>query len=341
MGAMRSPTPPADAVRWVETDRGGHVESFFVKANDPARHDRAFWLKFTLLAAPGGAPPRVAEVWAIRFDGRGGRHRAARESFDPAVCRLSRDGLGLGFGGNVLEPGRTRGAVGGGDDRIAWDLAFDHQGQEPVLLLPSAWMYERGFPKTKLLTSCPRTAFSGTLSCGGDSWQVQGWPGMLGHNWGRFHSPQYHWAQCSLLGDEGSVFEGFSARIPVGPVLSPWLTMAVLRHEGRDLRFNRFRSAAGRQVRAGLFAWSFSARQDGWRIEFSASAPQGDFVGLRYVNPDGSAASCLNSKIADCTLLLWREDGRRSKPVAELQGKRSCAYEILTRDAAHGVPLLA
>lgn len=338
---MRSLTRPVDSIRWNEGSSKGHVESFFLKANDPRRHDRAFWLKFTLLVAQGGAEPRLAEVWGIRFDRAGGHHRAARESFAVADCRLGREGLGLDFGGNLLEPGRSKGAIGQGDDRIEWDLTFDHAGQEILLSLPNDWMYDAGFPKSKTYTSCPRTRWSGTLSVGGEAWEIDAWPGMLGHNWGLFHNPQYHWAQCSLLGDGDSVFEGFSARIPLGPVLSPWLTMATLRHEGQEHLFNRFRSAVGNQVEAGLFAWSFVSRQRGWQLEWNVSAPVQDFVGLEYLNPDGTMNYCLNSKIADCSLRLARRGRGRWEEVATLRGDKSCAYEILTRDPEHGVRVLA
>lgn len=338
---MRSLTRTVDSVRWDEGSSKGHVESFFLKANDPAQHDRAFWLKFTLLVAPGGGEPRLAEVWGIRFDGTGGAHRAAKASFAIGDCRLSRDGLGLTLGDNVLEPGRTRGGIGEGSDRIEWDLAFEQTGQEVLLSLPNDWMYDAGFPKSKTYTSCPRTPFTGTLTVGGQAWAIDGWPGMLGHNWGLFHNPQYHWAQCSMFGDADSVFEGFSARIPLGPVLSPWLTMATLRHDGQEYLFNRFRRAPGNKVQAGLFAWSFVSRQRGHQLEWNVSAPVGDFGGLKYLNPDGVLNYCLNSKIADCSLRLSRRQRGSWQEIVSLRGERSCAYEILTRDPGHGVRVLA
>jgi len=338
---MRSLPRPLDSVRWQAESRRGHVESFFLKANDPEQPAPALWLKYTLLIPPGGAEPRLAEVWAIRFDGTTRQHAAAKASFQASDCELSRQGLGVSIGSSELRPGKTRGAVGEGAERIEWDLRFATEGQVPSFTLPSNWMYERGFPKNKTYTSCPDTRFEGQITVGGEPWAIRDWPGMLGHNWGLFHNPQYHWAQCNLFDRPGVVFEGVSARIPIGPFLTPWLTLALVRHEGREIPFNRFSRSLNRSVEADLFHWSFSSRQGEWRLQWEVEANPEDFVGLSYRNPDGVENFCLNSKIATCRLGLWRGRGRSEQQVLQAVGERSCAYEILTRDPGHGIPVLA
>jgi hypothetical protein len=338
---QRRIAPALDSVRWPEGGRG-HVESFFLKANDPRRPQQAFWLKFTLLAPVDPAQPVLAEVWALRFDGASGQHRGAKASFLIEQTQLCRDGLGFEVAGCTLHAGRTCGDIGEGQNRITWDLRFDYRDQQPWLSLPSQWMYEGGFPKNKTYTSCPATAYSGRLSCGGRQEDIEDWPGMLGHNWGPAHNPAYHWAQCNLFdGSPGTVFEGVSARIPLGPFLSPWLTMAIVRHAGEEHRFNRFRCVLNRSVKTELFAWSFRSRQAGWQLDWSVSAPKRDFAGLAYIDPGGGENHCLNSKIASCSLRLSRRVRGGWDSVAELQGKQSCAYEIITPDRGHGVPILA
>ncbi|MGD0211555.1 MAG: hypothetical protein ABSC14_11315, partial [Desulfomonilia bacterium] len=60
------------------------------------------------------------------------------------------------------------------------------------------------------------------------------------------------------------------------------------------------------------------------------------FVGLTYYNPPGGTKTCLNSKIASCTLLFKdKEQGT----LETLQAKNRAAFEILTDDAGHGVPI--
>ena len=62
---FRGPELPPNAPRFVP---GGlrHVESYFLRANDPAR-PRALWVKATVLQPLSG--PAVAEAWFIFFDG--------------------------------------------------------------------------------------------------------------------------------------------------------------------------------------------------------------------------------------------------------------------------------
>ncbi len=337
---------PLDSVRWDRDDPRGHVESWFLKANDPKAPHRAFWLKFTLLVPPGGpqrARPALAEVWAIRFDGDHS-HRAAKGSWLASESTLGTAGLDVQIGSCVLSPGRVRGAVGEGASRLSFNLEFDYgpeAGQVPLHCFPHTWMYEGGFPKSKLYTSCPTTRFRGRLTAGDDIWAIDDWQGMLGHNWGRTHTPAYHWAQCSLFssesGPEDAVFEGFSGRIALGPVLSPWLSAGVLRFRGEEIPLNSVAGLFGNRVSTALYRWSCVLSGGGWRAQWAVEAPRADFVGLRYFDPSGQENHCLNSKIASCTLQLEHRGAR----VANLRGERSCAYEILTRDHDHNVTVLA
>jgi len=335
---MQPRLPNTDCVRW-RPGGGGHVESFFLKANNPQRPDQAFWIKFTILD-PGSADA-VAEVWAIRFSGTGGPHRAAKGTYRADDCQFSNDLLKIEAGDSSLQAGRTSGSLGAGEDCIRWDLEFDYEGQQVMYGLPYRWMYGASLPRNKVYTSCPTTRFRGTVSCGEEVWQVGNWPGMLGHNWGASHNPRYHWAQCNLFDDGDCIFEGFSARIRLGTGLSPWLTAAVVRFEGQELPFNGITGVLNRSVKADLFSWSFLAQQGGWRLQWQVEAPQDDFAGLTYTNPDGSDNFCLNSKIANCRLQLARREAGNWREVADLRGKHSCAYEILVQDPDHGVAILA
>ena len=335
---MPQPAPTTDSVRW-RPGAGGQVESFFLKANNPARPEQAFWLKFTLLDS-GNSDETLAEVWAIRFSGKGGPHHAAKHTSKASSVTLSRQGLGVEIGRCTLQPGRTSGSVGEGPDQIRWDLEFDYENQQIMYGLPHAWMYEAGFPRNKVYTSCPSTLFRGQISVNGEPWEVREWPGMLGHNWGRAHNPRYHWAQCNLFEGDDCVFEAWSARLAIGPWLSPWLTSAVVRFDGEDLLFNAVIGLLNRSVQTRPFGWSFESRQADWKMRWQVEAEREDFAGLRYTNPDGSDNFCLNSKIATCKLSLWHRDGDQWLPRAELVGRDSCAYEILVQDEEHGIPIL-
>jgi hypothetical protein len=66
-------------------------------------------------------------------------------------------------------------------------------------------------------------------------------------------------------------------------------------------------------------------------------APREAFVGLTYYNPPGGSHTCLNSKMAACEVTLERPN----RPPLTLQTRHRAAFEILTDDPRHGVPLAA
>ncbi|MBJ95634.1 MAG: hypothetical protein CMP23_14320 [Rickettsiales bacterium] len=331
--------PSIDSIRWVP-GQGNHVESFFLKANNPKRPEQAFWLKFTLLD-PGSAGTALAEVWAIRFAAAGGPHQAAKLSRPASQAQLSSSQIGFLLGDCQLQPGQTQGRVLGREMEISWDLQFDYRNQRVMYGLPHRWMYDAAFPRNKVYSSCPNTRFRGRFTVADENWEVKDWPGMLGHNWGKAHNPRYHWAQCNLFEPEDCVFEAWSARIQLGPWLSPWLTGATARLDGEELSFNAVHKVLNRSLRFSPLNWSFETQHQDWRLRWQVSAPAADFAGLRYLNPDGQQNFCLNSKIASCRLELWNRQGGRWQPRAQLKGERSCAYEILVPDNPFDIPILA
>ncbi len=58
-------------------------------------------------------------------------------------------------------------------------------------------------------------------------------------------------------------------------------------------------------------------------------------MGLRYENPPGGYKTCLNTKLACCRLSF----AARGQPPVTLETKYRAAFEMLTDDAGHGVPL--
>lgn len=327
-----------NAVRWRREDRGGHVESFFLKANDPAS-DRAFWLKFTLLAPVGGRDA-VGEVWAILFDGQAG-HLAAKTSLPAEALVLGPGGVGITLGDCVFAPGETRGLLRGQDGTVfRWDLRFDG-GRAPLRPFPYPWMYTAPFPKSKSLTPTSDTRYEGTVEAGDRRFEVRGWPGMQGHNWGRSHAERYAWAHCNVFTDpEGrpvdAVFEGFSARIRLGPVTTPFLTACLLSHGGRTYAFHRPVEWLRATTRVTYTSWDFTARRGEHRLVGSLYTSAEQMVGLTYHNPTGDHTHCLNSKIASAELRLLRGEDT----VLRLVSARKAALEVTVREPDHPVRMV-
>ncbi|MDB4933724.1 MAG: hypothetical protein JWP87_696, partial [Labilithrix sp.] len=73
---------------------GGHVESWFLKANEPGGR-RAIWVKNTVFAREPGkgkraaVVPPMAEAWAIAFDRERG-HVATKTSVPLDAARFAR-----------------------------------------------------------------------------------------------------------------------------------------------------------------------------------------------------------------------------------------------------------
>ncbi|HEY4118224.1 MAG TPA: hypothetical protein VGM56_10220 [Byssovorax sp.] len=327
-----------NGVRFDASRPRGHVESWFVKANDPSG-DRAIWLKATIYAASTEPDRAVAEGWAIAFDRRGGapKHRAVKCSLPFARASFATRGLAVRFDegeGARLEliEAATKGAIASSGARVAWDLRWENTAA-PILPYFSHAMYTGAFPKQKLLTPAPDARVSGEVTVDGEAWTLDGWRGMQGHNWGRGHSDLYAWAHVSQWDqDEPVVLEGMSGKVKIGPVMTPLTTIVCVRHRGVAYDFNAPLDLLRATGDVALRRWEFSAKSEHATIEGTLEASTEDFVGLYYANPDGAMTYCLNSKLARARVHF---EPRGRAPI--LLTSRAAALEIGTRDDAHGV----
>jgi hypothetical protein len=312
-----------------EREHRGHVESWFLKANDPQGR-RAVWLKWTLWAGDRAPARAVAETWAVAF-GTARGHVATKSTVPFEQARFVPDALGVTIDGCALSSDAARGAVASGGRAIAYDLAITSL-EAPYTLYGPRWMYTGPIPSQKAVSPIPNARLSGTVEVDGERWSVDAWPGMVGHNWGR-HTELYVWGHCNTWDDgDDVVFEGASGRLRAAGVLLPLRTGMIVRHHGTTYRLSSLASVARNKATVTPRRWEF--RGSGPRVEVEGEmwAETDDFVGLFYPNPDGALIHCLNSKIAHAELTL-RIAGRAPKT---LRSTRS-ALEIGTTDPHHGV----
>ena len=331
---MRSAHDPnADnRVRFDPTDARGHVESHFLRAVSPDG-ERALWIRHTLLAPAGRAGVGVAEAWAIGFT-RGEAPVAAKSSVSIERASFGAAPFQIAIGSSSLEAGRARGAAESAGHLIAWDLAFDPVGPS-FHPFPFERMYEAAFPKSKTLTPYPDVRFEGSFAVDGERWDVRGWPGMQGHNWGRSHAHAYAWGQCNSFPERDGVwFEGLTGRVKVGPVITPWLSVAAVHVDGRTERFDGPAAMASRAVSVSLYRWEATLSRRDATLGIAIEAHRDDLAGLHYENPDGSMTYCLNSKLARGTVVLSREGAAD----VVLESDRF-ALELGTKDPEHGVAM--
>ena len=317
----------------------GHVESFFFKANEPGGR-RALWLEGTVLARKAKGVPPVAEAWAIAFD-RDKGHVATKTTVPLSRARFAHGTLDVEIDGCALSLGRARGALATGWRRLAWDLAIGPALAPPIVHLPSRALYRPDRPPgSKPVTPLADARASGIVHVhrglgpggGEERWEVGDWPCMIGHNWGRRHAPLYAWLHCNAWDVPDLVFEAVSARVRVGPMLSPMATAAFVRWRGERFDLNAPSALTRNRAVVSLRSWELDASHRGVRVACELAAETDDLVGLHYENPDRTMTYCLNTKLARARLELHLPDGRTLSATS-----RAAALEIGTRDPAHGV----
>lgn len=319
--------------RYRHGQRAGHYESWFLRANHPTRQ-QAFWLRYTIFAPAGQPEHAIGELWAIHFDGDAGRIRAGKAELPISACFFAEQGLEVQIGAATLNAGAAQGEVRA-PHTLRWNLRYE-DGGAPLVFLPEH-LYTAPFPKAKAVTPCPLARFAGTIEVDGETVDVTDWVGSENHNWGRKHTDTYAWGQVAGFDEAPDAFlEAITARLKIGPLWTPPLTILVLRVGGEEYRLNELARSFLAKGGWRYFDWRFDATVKDVRIRGRIHARPQDFVGLTYYNPPGGHHICLNSKLAACELTLER----KGRAPLVLRTAHRAAFEILTDDTAHGVPVV-
>ena len=162
------------------------------------------------------------------------------------------DGAGggaLGPGG-IVDPGRSAPRSGRAGPRApstptpsgaAWKLTFSGDA-EPCKYLPADWLYEAPLPQTKFVAPFPTPDFDGRLEIDGETIELAGWPGMIGHNWGTEHAERWVWLEGTGFADSpDTYFDAGAARIKLGPRTTPWIPSGMLMLDGEAAPARRLR----------------------------------------------------------------------------------------------------
>lgn len=325
---MHSPTQVSSRQRWngarfVHGSPRGAYESWFQRANHPTR-PLAFWIRYTVFSPRGRPADAIGELWAVAFDGEKRRVVAVKEEHPVGRCSFAGRGLDVAVAGARLGASALEGRAARAGHAIAWSLRFTSPSA-PVLLLPES-LYEGPFPKAKALVGSPLARFDGTLEVDGETWRIDDWVGSQNHNWGSEHTARYAWGQVAGFdGAPDAFLELSTARVRVGPTLTPPMTVLVLRLEGEELRFSDIPRALRAKGSFVPFQWSFETGDAHTRIRGSMAAPAWAFVALPYFDPPGRTKTCLNTKIARCDLTIER----RGQPLRTLSTASRAAFEML------------
>ena len=316
----------------------GHYESYFLRANHPSKAE-AFWIRYTIFSPKNAMKDAVGELWAIYFNGETEEVVAVKEEIPMSNCQFSPNGINVRVGEATLAPGQLTGAINNTNNNLSWELGYKQDGNanDTLLFLPKK-LYQMKLPKAKAIVGQPNALFNGTLTVNNRTINLENWRGSENHNWGSQHTDEYAWGQVAGFDDNADAFlECITARIKIGPFWSPELTIAVFRMNGKEYRFNTIKTALKAQASYGFFDWSFKTTNGLETLEAHIQAPRKHFIGLTYNNPPGGTHTCLNTKIASCSISLTEKNGKAHK----LTTKNRAAFELLTDLSNHGVPVVA
>lgn len=327
----------ANQVRYRPGIAGGHYESFYLRANHPDR-PLAFWIRYTVFVPRGRPADALGELWGVFFDGETGDHCVVKRERPIADCCFE-DGPDIELGEACLTASALSGAAETGDRRLAWDLTYEGGGS-PLLLLPE-WAYDGRLAKAQSVVPQPLARFSGHLEVDGRRVPVDGWRGSQNHNWGVKHTDHYAFGQVAGFDNAPDSFlEMATARLRLGPVWTPFLTMLVLRVDGREYRLN----GPWRMLRAAasldFFSWHFVTEDRQIRVTGRIGAPRRNVIGFRYYNPPGGDKHCLNTKIGECELRLT---DKRNGTTTTLETAHRALFELMppTTEEDHGIAIRA
>lgn len=307
----------------------GHYESFYLKACDPSE-PVGVWIRYTVHKRPGQAA--TGSLWFTLFDAAADGPQASKVTTSAVH---SPDGAYIAIGDAALEDGRAVGSASTEQLDAGWELSFASD-EEPLFHLPRDWMYRAPVPKTKLLTPYPGARFDGIVRAGGREVALDGWPGMVGHNWGTQHAERWIWLHgAAFEGADDAWFDGAIGRIKLGPVTTPWIANGTLHLDGERHRVGGPEKARRTKVSERPTGCDFELPGSGVTVRGRVEAEPKRFVGWVYADPDGPEHNTVNCSIADMALTV-AVDGR---PERELRVAGGAAYELGMRETDHGIPV--
>jgi hypothetical protein len=296
-------------------------ESWYLKASHPTE-PLGIWIRYTTHQKPGG--PETGSLWFTLFED--GKPRAAKVTPRPEALTRG-NGAFIRIGESEFADGRVTGQA----LEASWDLTFEHP--EPELRhLPREWMYKAPVPRTKLTSPFPAARFSGTARFADRNVVLDGWPGMVGHNWGAEHAERWIWLHGSNFEGEGpdTWLDVAIGRIKIGPVTTPWVANGVVSLAGTRHTLGGL-GKRGTKVDEHPDHARFTLPGE-LTVSGEVRAPRERFVGWIYADPDGSEHNTVNCSIAELTIDV---DGRR------LHAPHGAAYELGMRETTHGMEIQA
>jgi hypothetical protein len=300
-------------------ESAGHYESYYLKACHP-EEPMGVWIRYTVHKPPGEKPK--GSVWFTFFEAGAGGPVAAKTTVPDPVAG-ERDWIKVGEAAGMGD-GRAYGWAG----EAWWELSFEPY-EAPLFHLPNSLMYRSKLPKTKLCSPAPFAVFGGRMGIGERQIPLDGWRGMVGHNWGSEHAERWIWLHA--ITDDGDWLDAAIGRVTMGSKTTPWIANGAVSIDGE--RFSLGGLGAGAEVKAmpGLCEFHLTTRR--LVLSGDVSAALEDCVAWVYADPAGGEHHSINCSVADMRV---RVDAKE-RPVKAFEVRGGAAYELGIRETDHGV----
>jgi hypothetical protein len=313
--------------------KAGHYESFYLKACRPDG-GRGLWIRHTVHKRPGAE--ETGSIWLTLFDRDADGPRATKLTVPASGLSVPADGW-IRVADAEIGPGRAEGSLDAGGLTASWSLRFEGD-RRPCHYLPAEWLYEAPLPRTKFVAPFPDAVFDGTFELDGETIDIAGWPGMIGHNWGTEHAERWIWLEGTGFADSPDTwFDAGAARITLGRRTSPWVPSGFLSLEGVRHRLGGLGRVRSSRIEETPTGCTFLLPGKDIVVHGHVAAPAKDFVGWIYAdpNPKGGEHHTVNCSVADLELTV-EQPGR---PARKLTLPGGAAYELGMRETDHGLPI--
>jgi hypothetical protein len=290
---------PLTRARFPQLQAG--YESWFIRAGAP-EGGRAIWLRYTVHRAPGHRP--VGSLWLTLFDTATPGPVALKQTHHDTVPEPGRGTTYVSIGDGEIGLGHAHGSITTPEATARWEVAFDTE-HPPALGLPSEAMYGWPVPRAKPVSIHPATTLRGSLELGGQTVDLTGWRGCVGHNWGPEHTPEWVWMQAGgFAEDDDAWLDCAFGRIRVGPVLVPWLGSGWLHLGGRRHKLGGLRGLTAARVRPREDGCAFHLTGSGLTVDGTIDAPTAASVGWRYSDPADTERLVVHCSVSTMRLLI-------------------------------------
>jgi hypothetical protein len=301
----------------------GMYESFYLRAVSPDEPLGA-WIRYTVEKAPGLAAR--GSLWVNVFDADAGAPFMHRQSHEELTVPGD-SWIAIGSSSH-LGPTLAQGYIELGEDAIRWKLNIRPEASE-LRHFKQSLLYKTPLPRTKLTSPMPAARFDGTIELPGRTLRLDGWRGMVGHNWGGEHAARWIWLHgIDFREDAGAWLDVALGRVLVAGRLTPWIANGMLCIDGRRSRLGGL-GARGLKVieSAGRCSLTLPG-EHGLLVEAHVDAPPGSSAQWRYTDPgtDGPAGEhdVVNCSVAALALNV-RPPGEAATTLHTAHG---AAYEL-------------